>query len=124
MHELFDAHYLLHFHVIVFLDLRDIGGLILSDVALCLIKSNGEPVSLESPRAPNSVKVVCIVRLHIAIVRNHRDVVVDHDVNLWDVNSSGSHVGADQGSELPSPELIHGLISFMIWDATRKYFAV
>ena len=79
---------------------------------------------MESSLATNFAKVVCVAWLHKGIVRNHRDVVVDNDVNLCDVDASGCHIGADQGSELACPLLIHGLIFLMICDASRNYSAV
>jgi len=67
---------------------------LLNDICLYIIfvKGDSDAIGLEPTSSSNSVKVVSVVWLEVTKVRDHRNIVIDDDINCWNIDSSSKDI--------------------------------
>jgi len=111
VYEFLNGGHILYLHVIVLLDLVD--HACLDTVVIFKNHSQRYTVCAKTTCAADSVQVVSKVRLHVAHVREHRDIVVDYNVYFRHVQPSCNHVCSQKHSELLLPEIIDDFVPLL-----------
>ena len=87
-----------------------------------LVSDDGEHDSIgsESASSSRSVEEVGDVCILPARIHSPWHIVVDNKVGLWDVDTPGQEIGAEQSGVGRRPELIDDFISFLVSDASLE----
>lgn len=84
-------------------------------VDVFIVNGEGEAIGAEAASAPDSVEEILVVSLKLPfLVLLRRHIVVDHELGLWDVDTTRDYVCRDQDVDLARAELLHDLVALVI----------
>ena len=91
-------------------------------VLITVVNRNCDSSSAKSTRSTNPVQIV--LRVTDPLVTSLADplrghVEVDHNLNLWHINTSREHVCRDDNTDFSRPELFNHLISLLVAHLTK-----
>ena len=92
-------------------------------VLVAVVNGDCDACSAKSARAANPVQVV--LRISDPFVTSAADslcrhVEVDHDLNLWYIDTSCKHVRRDDNTDFSCPELLDHFVSFLVAHLTKN----
>ena len=97
--------------------------MLLFNLILLLNNRDSDAISSESAGSSHSVLEIGEVWLPESELRDEWHVVVDDEVDFWDINSSGQDVGADQTGNLRFSEAIDDPVTFFLVDSTDEHLS-
>ena len=81
-----------------------------------------ETISSKPSSSPHSVHEISVVWVVEALVVNHRDIVIYHQINLWNVDASCKHICRYQGGKNILTEVVDDFIALVVLQTSNKNF--
>lgn len=94
-------------------------------VDVSIVNGEGDATGAEAASAPDSVEEILVVSLKLPfLVLLRRHIVVDHELGLWDVDTTRNYVCRDQDVDLAVAEPVHDLVALFILHLAEENVAL
>ena len=79
-------------------------------------------VSSESSCSSNSVHEICVIRVVETFIVYHRNVVINHEINFWYIDSSGQYICRYERGEYILTKVINDFITLVVLQSANQDF--
>ena len=85
-------------------------------------QSQRKTVSSESSCSSNSVHEICVIRVVETFIVYHRNVVINHEINFWYIDSSGQYICRYERGEYILTKVINDFITLVVLQSANQDF--